>query len=814
LAATWLADQSETNLSHILGLIKYGLAPALKNGNESTVARLAAYPNVSIPMLDPAASRPPDKLKNVRSLIEAGFIGKGERALNDESRVAPLNADTLAALHAKHPVGEHNPFQTPLEPSLPHPDLPDEPHILRAIASFSPDTAPGNSGWSVKLLRLASKGPLFLRFLHTLTSSIAAGNAQGRSLLCAARLTPLLKPDGGVRPIAVGELFYRLAMKAIFTANYRRDLLLPNQFGVGSKGGVEPIVQAVQRAAAGDPLFPYTHLYSLDSINAFNDLRRRSLAQAVADKAPHLLHLATWAHNFPAPLLVRSGHDTHTILSSEGVRQGDPMSTLWFSLAIRDTVDGLQSMLGSSYLVLAYLDDIFVLAPSASGYDDTLAFFHDAPVRLNANKCQLFDLRDTKTQPVHLLGSCVGSVDSRSAFLLDKVTSLETDLHNLRLLPHQHALLILRKSLQHKLRHLMRHLDSHDLPHLWARLDASLWNALDHLRGHIPSEADHKRDRTLLALPPALGGCGLFSHRDIAPLAYQAATAASTETLSKLVRQLPPADDVRSQRELSLEAFLIKQELLMASLDARERFAVTEAASQLGRRWLDVIPSLKRFTLTDMDIKANLHYRTLLPGYQGACKNCAVANLSAHDEACQGRQDYRVSRHDLVKKALGAGLELIPDMEVEIEPFMPNLRRKNDIRIFRPSDGDRDNVREEYDLKVMVLSAPTNQRSLAVQNNTPSEQSLLKQSFDRIQSLLAYNARRKILALPPADSNLPTPVPFFPLVMSSGGVMEKGMLEKLKWWRSMSRDLASYSWMISSVSIRLAQARGRTFTLS
>jgi hypothetical protein len=90
--------------------------------------------------------------------------------------------------------------------------------VSAGIRAFAPDTAPGPSGWTVKLLQQAATSPDFLLFLHDLTKRISAGTCVGQTLLCAARLTPLLKPDGGIRPIAVGEIFYRLAMKAAFAA--------------------------------------------------------------------------------------------------------------------------------------------------------------------------------------------------------------------------------------------------------------------------------------------------------------------------------------------------------------------------------------------------------------------------------------------------------------------------------------------------------------------------------------------------------------------------------------------------------------------
>lgn len=389
---------------------------------------------------------------------------------------------------------------------------------------------------------------------------------------------------------------------------------------------------------------------------------------------------------------------------------------------------------------------------------------------------------------------------------------MEADLRSLALLPHQHALLVLRKSLQHKLQHLTRHLQSEDLEPVWNRLDASLWSTVDNLRGHIPSEANHKRDRTLLSLPPALGGCGIMSHKETAPLAFQAARSVSTAVLRPLVPRLPLESDTRSQRELSTEASLIKQELLLASLDPRDQVALTEAASQIGRRWLDAIPSSARLTLSDGDITANLHYRTLLAGHAGICSACAAPNLSLHDEGCPGRQDFRVSRHESVKHILAAGLRQIPQMQVEVEPFLPDLRRRNDIRVHGVSDQHAD-LHEEYDLKVMVLSAASNQRSLATTNVATADASIFKQTAERIQILLAQNAKKKVSALPTLDPTTAPPRPFYPLVMSSGGLLEKGMFEKLKQWRGRSVGGVSHSWMISSVAVALARARGRTFLL-
>jgi hypothetical protein len=155
---------------------------------------------------------------------------------------------------------------------------------------------------------------------------------------------------------------------------------------------------------------------------------------------------------------------------------------------------------------------------------------------------------------------------------------------------------------------------------------------------------------------------------------------------------------------------------------------------------------------------------------------------------------------------------MLPNVEVEVEPFLPDLRRRNDLRIHRESDDEHTALNEEYDLKICVLSSPTHQRTLAVAG-APSDLTIFKQMADRVQTVLAYQARRKVLALPAVDNGRPVNPPFFALVMSSGGVLEKSMFEKLKQWRALSSDSVSHMWMVSSMSVSLAKSRGRTFLL-
>ena len=56
---------------------------------------------------------------------------------------------------------------------------------------------------------------------------IRQGTAPAPNLLCASRLIGLEKEGGGVRLIAVGDLLYKVALKAILRTSFRLGMLLP-----------------------------------------------------------------------------------------------------------------------------------------------------------------------------------------------------------------------------------------------------------------------------------------------------------------------------------------------------------------------------------------------------------------------------------------------------------------------------------------------------------------------------------------------------------------------------------------------------------
>ena len=143
-----------------------------------------------------------------------------------------------------------------------------------------------------------------------------------RPFLCGGRLVPLLKKDGGIRPLVVGECLraviakvgVRLALSAAAT-------LQPLQVGVGGAG---PWIQAavLTMRSWADELREDELILKIDLSNAYNSVDRTSCLMEVRERCPALLHWANWC--LAGSSDVYFGHQV--IDCQTGVQQGDPLA--------------------------------------------------------------------------------------------------------------------------------------------------------------------------------------------------------------------------------------------------------------------------------------------------------------------------------------------------------------------------------------------------------------------------------------------------------------------------------------------------------
>ncbi|GFZ48375.1 hypothetical protein JCM24511_06123 [Saitozyma sp. JCM 24511] len=197
----WDADYERNgNQEGILALPKAGLAPGLKQGLK---ARLERYPRVDWPRPEPSDGTTPRTTTAVKD-VEKGRLGSAARRFAGSAAVAAVDVEVVATLRDKHPAGAADPFGGTDCPSSG--DIPSEEEMMAGFKTFKPDTSPGLWGWMHHLLATALRVPAVHKAVHTLSGLIVAGTASGQVMLCASRLAPLRKPDGGLRPIAAGDM--------------------------------------------------------------------------------------------------------------------------------------------------------------------------------------------------------------------------------------------------------------------------------------------------------------------------------------------------------------------------------------------------------------------------------------------------------------------------------------------------------------------------------------------------------------------------------------------------------------------------------
>uniref|UniRef100_A0A8D9A4C8 Reverse transcriptase domain-containing protein n=1 Tax=Cacopsylla melanoneura TaxID=428564 RepID=A0A8D9A4C8_9HEMI len=199
-----------------------------------------------------------------------------------------------------------------------------------------------------------------------------------------ANLCALNKKDGGLRPIAVGCTFRRLCAKVCCTVYQEkcRNYFQPFQLGFGTRQGCESIIHATRTFIDENRGSDFV-LLKIDYKNAFNCIERDVLLKEVKEHTPEMYPFLWQCYASPSMLFF--GHKT--IPSQVGCQQGDPTSTLTFSLAIHPIVRMLKSKLN-----LFYLDDGTLAGDPKTVLEDVNTLIRESKkigLTINPTKCEL-----------------------------------------------------------------------------------------------------------------------------------------------------------------------------------------------------------------------------------------------------------------------------------------------------------------------------------------------------------------------------------------------------------------------------------------
>ncbi|KAL0213539.1 hypothetical protein RCL1_007165 [Eukaryota sp. TZLM3-RCL] len=359
--------------------------------------------------------------------------------------MAPVNDETYNKLAQLHPE-ESFVFLSPnLKDSYDywshHPVRPKE--LYDALKSRKSGSAPGPSGLSYDHLKLA------FEFSYTLVDDccsyykkVLTGKVVLPEALTASKLVALSKSNGGVRPIAVSESLTRLLAVVVFnrckfsSINYLKDF----QWGIGVVDGAACAVHAVETLLSNDST---RSALLLDFSNAFNSVKRSSISNSIINSPlVSLLSYFQAQYSTKSKLLFHS----YSVMSSSGVKQGDPLGPLLFCLAIYEVILNFKEIF-PDIEVLGYMDDLTLLG-RPEDLKAALPVFAsiaaEVGLMLNAKKC-LFVCQEDVEAPIlnnidipkvdfrndalRLLGAYIGFNEKVKELLDSLLDSFENELN-------------------------------------------------------------------------------------------------------------------------------------------------------------------------------------------------------------------------------------------------------------------------------------------------------------------------------------------------------------------------------------------------
>ena len=345
------------------------------------------------------------KIRQVVSTIKStGDISKAAKRLESTANIADINdqsvteqlntlltRDTSRVFESTHvPINEPCPVITP--------------DLLRRAVTASSNSSSGITGFHHSHLVALIDTLDGCKALTEIANLILSKQVPNEifTILTTSTLLPLVKPNGKIRPILIGDVLIRTIGKCCTLAEQQiiADRLAPIQLAVGTKCGNEVAIHGIRAHLDSNP----DHvLITVDIANAFGTISRNAVAQSLNNFQYDDSKYTRWFFNHfgcpPSVVLLSNGSRFEY---TEGVPQGGPLSMQWFCLALQPMLEFVnQTLQPVGGRLIAYADDIFLLGKP----EDAFAAFHtlkhnvaQVGLRLQPDKCKVMSLLQDTTE--------------------------------------------------------------------------------------------------------------------------------------------------------------------------------------------------------------------------------------------------------------------------------------------------------------------------------------------------------------------------------------------------------------------------------
>lgn len=409
-------------------------------------------------------------------------------------------------------------------------------HLLEALEIPLGDAGERISGTLAKLCGLLANG--------------RAPEALG-PWLAAAPVHPLRKKDGGVRPIAVGEVLRRLVARMLCNDEKVRAKAVEvlgkvGQMGVGRKNGAEAVVHAVRSWVEGVEQGELGGVaLKLDIVNAFNSVDRGEVLVRLREHFPDLVPWFLFCYGQPAHLSCQGRW--LPFVSETGIQQGDPLAPLLFSLGIKEACRRTREA-APGCLTLWYLDDGMLVGPLREvqeGWRVAIEALAEVGLSVDLSKCGFWGpgegvergwgprgVKKFEEDGFQLLGVPVGSGEFCREKFAGRVRVVEECMRRLAVLDDPQAeLCLIRCCLgMPRLAYALRTVPPGVLGEALRRASDAVLGACEGRLG-IAARGD---SRTQWNLPVRMGGFGVPDAEEVGPCAF----VASVVTCEGLVREV------------------------------------------------------------------------------------------------------------------------------------------------------------------------------------------------------------------------------------------------------------------------------------